>query len=315
MVGQWRETGWRAAVAFCGLLNVAALLAWVMGLGAFHVWFLLTGLPAALFLAVTAAVLARRPERDPYLRRAIVAGTMGGLLGTIGYDVFRVPFEILGGLRLMAPVDSYGVLLLDAGASSSTTGFAGWSFHFANGIGFGIAYAVVALGRRWPWALLWAFVLETATILTPFADSYGLRGKWGLIAIAYAAHVAYGSALGVVVQRAADWDLERPTPVPAWSVVAVLIVVLVAWLRPTGSVPARPATTVVGGEFQREWLRTTPDQCASLRNLDDRAYELTRGDRLDPGATGELCVAGTGVHRVRLTGDAYSGGFVIVDDA
>lgn len=59
------------------------------------------------------------------------------LLGPIGYDVFRVPFEVLGGLRLLAPIDSDGVLLLDAARRPRPRVWPGWSFHFANGIGFG----------------------------------------------------------------------------------------------------------------------------------------------------------------------------------
>jgi hypothetical protein len=302
----------RGTAALCGLLNVAALLAWVSGLGAFHLWFLAVGLPALVVLVAISIWSARHPEADPSLRRALVAGAFGGLLGTIGYDLFRIPF-IVGGLRLFAPIDSYGVLLLDAGASSQLTGFAGWSYHFTNGIGFGIFYAVVALGRRWPWAVLWGLVLETATILTPFADSYAIAGKWDLIAIAYAAHLAYGIPLGLVVQRAARWDPHQPLPIPLWVSLAALAVGLVVWLRPTPSVPQQPTTHIVDGRFVPEWVRIRPDECAAVTNTDDRPYE---SDRLDvrPGATAEVCDDDVGVHRIRIEDEPYAGGFLLVDD-
>jgi len=44
-------------------------------------------------------------------------------------------------------------------------------------------------------------VLETATLVTPFADAYHLRGQELVIFLAYAAHVPYGLALGVLSQR------------------------------------------------------------------------------------------------------------------
>ena len=307
-----RERTALSAAGVCGLLNVASLLAWVFDLGPFHVWFLAVGLPALVVLVAIAVWSSRHPDEAPRLRRALVAGAFGGLVGTIGYDLFRIPF-IVGGLRLFAPIDSYGVLLLDAGASSQLTGLAGWSYHFTNGIGFGIAYAVVALGRRWPWAVGWGLVLETATILTPFADSYAIAGKWDLIAIAYAAHLAYGIPLGLVVQRAARWDPRQPLPIPLWVSFAALAVALVAWLRPTPSVPQQAATEIVEGRFVPEWVRVRPGECAAVTNTDDRPYESERLD-VGPGATGEVCDDDVGAHRIRIGDEPYSGGFLLVDD-
>ncbi len=301
----------RGLVALAALLNVAPLLAWVYGLGPFHVWFLAVSVPALALLVGVAVRTARRPEADPHLRLALVAGTLGGLLGTLGYDLFRIPF-IVSGLRLFAPIDSYGILLLDARASSSLTGFAGWSYHFANGIGFGIAYAIVALGRRWPWAVLWGVVLETATIVSPFADSYGIRGKWDLIAIAYAAHLAYGIPLGLIVQRAVRWDPRRPTTIPVGVPLVGLAVGLVLWLRPGPSVPQQPATDVVDGRFVPEWVRIRPGESAAVTNTDEKAYA---GERLEieAGATAEVCDDEIGAHRIRVEDEPYSGGFLLVD--
>jgi hypothetical protein len=316
-----RVGGLRAAVAFLGLMSVASLLAWVYGLGPFRLWFLVTGLPAAVALVAIGVVTARR-RRPVALRLALVSGAVGGLIGTVGYDVFRVPF-VVGGLRLLAPIDSYGVLLLGTDGSSSWSGFAGWAYHFSNGIGFGIAYACVALGRDWRWGVLWGLVLETATVVTPFADAYALRGKWDLIAIAYAAHLFYGAPLGIIVQRAVRGDPQRPLVLPAWVVLTGLLTVLLVWLRP-GSVDARdrigrdvapgPSAVVVGGRLHPEWSRVRPGQCVPLLNRDSQAYRLPDGRALAAGGRALLCVRGKGAHRVRLTDAPYSGGFVLVDD-
>ncbi|MBK5306994.1 MAG: hypothetical protein JJD92_09935 [Frankiaceae bacterium] len=310
----------RLGVALLGLASVASLLAWVYGLGPFRTWFLLTGLPAAIALPSLGVVTRRRGPDG--LRLALVAGAIGGIAGTIGYDVFRVPF-VVSGLRLLAPIDSYGVLLLGADGSSSWTGFAGWAYHFSNGIGFGIAYACVALGRSWRWGVLWGLVLETATIVTPFADAYALRGKWDLIAIAYAAHLFYGAPLGIIVQRAVHSDRQRPLVLPAWVVLGGLLVVLLVWLRPGTvspddragrAVAPGPSAVVVAGRLHPEWSRVRPGQCVALLNRDKRPYPLPDGRTLPAGGRAELCLNGTGVHRVRLSDAPYSGGFVLIDD-
>ena len=309
----------RLVVAGLGVGSVACLLAWVYGLGTFRLWFLLTGLPSLLALAGLG--WATRTRGRDGLRLALVAGTVGGLVGTVGYDVFRIPF-VLGGLRLFAPIESYGILLLGADGSSSTTDFAGWAYHFCNGIGFGITYAAVALGRRWPWAVLWGVILETATILTPFADAYAIRGKWDLIAIAYAAHLAYGIPLGLTVQRAVRRERERPLVVPASWALGALVVTLVLWHQPFTSddldkagraVADGPSAVVANGRLHPQWSRVRPGQCVPVRNLDDVAYPLPGGATLGAHAKGQLCVSGRGAHRVKL-GASYSGGFVLVDD-
>ena len=281
-----------AVTALCGLLPVGALLAWSFELGTFRSWFLVVGVPPLLAL-VGIAVWGGRTER---FRTALAAGLAGGLLGTIGYDVFRIPFA-MAGLRVFAPIESYGVLILGADTSGPLTHFTGWAFHFVNGLGFGVAYAMVALGRNKWWAVAWAMVLETATIVTPFAVTYGLAGKWDLIAIAYAAHVAYGLPLGMVVASAPRTPLSLRY---AGGMVALLVVSLVIWLRPFALPETGTETRIENGRFKPEWIRVAPGGCVTVH---------------DGGSTRELCFDDEGVHRVKLTNEPYSGGFVIVDPA
>jgi hypothetical protein len=316
-----------ALLAFLGLLSVAPLLAWVLDLGSFQSWFRFTTVPAVLMLTTVGVIVVRRgsPAR---LRTALVAGCIGGLLGTVGYDLFRVPFAAAG-LRVFAPIESYGVLITGADSSSPWTSFVGWSFHFSNGIGFGIAYAMVGLGRRWQWGVVWGLVLETATIVTPFATLYGLAGKPNLIALAYAAHVAYGYPLGVVVERAgaAPTRLAWVSPrTAAWALLALLVGLLI-WHRPfqtpsdvrAGQRAAPGPSAIVGdGRFRPEWLRVPVGGCAVIRNIDPTAYTLKvpaiRRTELPPKADMAVCFDKAGVFRVRTSKRAYSGGFVIVDE-
>lgn len=315
-----------AAVALAGT-SVASLLAWVFGFGRFSVWFWRLSAPGIVVLAVVAWRVARRGD-DERLHLALVAGTIGGLLGTAGYDLFRLPFA-LAGYRLLAPIDSYGVLLLGAPSSSALTGFAGWAFHVSNGVSFGIAYAVVALGRRWWWGVLWAMVLETATVLTPFVDTYALRGKWALIAVAYAAHVFYGVPLGRWVERA-DVRVrqlrEDTTRRPAVMALAVVTGGLLAWHQPWSSdagdragerVAPGPSAVVRRGRFAPMWLHVAEGACAAFRNDDAVAYAVAGvpgGVRLPAHETTRVCFPDPGVHRIRTSTKPDAGGFVIVDE-
>lgn len=320
--GRPRQRLFAAACLALGLSSVWPLLAWVYGLGSFATWFWALAVPG--FLLITGlTVWLRRTGVHPDLHTAIVAGALGGILGTIAYDVVRIPFLVLG-LRLFAPIDSYGLLILNVSHSSPLTEFTGWAYNFANGAGFGVAYAMFGMGRRWPWAIPWALWLESMTLVTPYASSYGLAGHADLLAIAYMGHVAYGTPLGLVTQRAARWRSNEDAPLPVWSAIAAVAVVLVLWQRPwttpaavgqAESLQPQPATLVVAGDFRPEWVRVPTGGCLLLDNRDAATYRLTgvAAPPLSAHATERYCFGQSGVKRVQLNGVPYSGGFVIVD--
>jgi hypothetical protein len=312
-------------IAPLGLASVASLLAWVFGLGTFSAWFWWFSFPAMVALA-TVGGLATRHGARPQLLLALRAGIVGGLLGTVGYDLFRVPFH-LAGFRLLAPIDSYGVLILGAEGSSALSGFVGWCYHFSNGIGFGIAYAVVALGRRRWWAIAWAMVLETATVATPFAGTYAIAGKWHIIAIAYAAHVAYGWPLGRWVEDAPRrvGDLAQAVSRPVAATLGALSVGLLLWHQPWSAdgddrageaVASGPSAVVRGGRLAPTWVRLGVGECAAVRNDDDVTHRLSGAEgtpSLEPDRITDVCFTDDGVHRVRTSSKPDAGGYVIVD--
>ena len=311
------ETVLTVAVAVLALLNVAPLLAWVSDLGSFADWFRYLTLPALVGVVAIAAAAHRTPA-FARLRLVVVLGAVGGLVGTLGYDLIRVPF-VMGGKQVLAPIESYGVLLLDARGSSPLSGFAGWTYHFANGICFGIAYAAVGLGRSKWWAVGWSLVLETATVVTGFAVYYQLTGKWDVIAIAYLAHIPYGLALG--------WFTERPLEVRSkldevgrWIVPATfgaLLVGLLVWHRPAP--PDHPDGDVwlaEGDRFAPRWIRVPVGGCVTVVNPGGQSLALAGpvGDpTVEPASETPVCFDDEGVHRIKVDDEAWTGGFVIVD--
>jgi len=317
----------RLVLGVIACASVFPLLAWVYQLGSFDAWSAFVGAPLVIALTVAAIVLART-GRWPSTRAAIVAGALGGFIGTLGYDLFRVPFVVGGGLQLLAPIESYGVLLWGVESSSPFTHFTGWTYHFINGIGFGIAYAVIAAGRSWLWGVAWGMFLESAVIFSPFATSYGLitdEGvNWTPVIIAYAAHVPYGIAVGVFAQhyqRTGEWGigvLRWPVAVTFLATVAVLVV----WHQPYSSpsvyaqgqaVADGPSAVVVDGKMYPEWLRIPVGGCVTVENGDSTSVVLAPGGQVGAGEQVEICNAELGVHRIRVDDEPFSGGWLIVD--
>jgi hypothetical protein len=313
----------RGLCALCGMGSVAPLLAWGFGWGSFQAWFWGVAVPSQMALLVVG--LTAREAHWPRLHTALRAGVIGGIVGTFGYDLFRIPFEAAG-LRVFLPIDSYGILLVGERTSTPLTVFLGWAYHFSNGIGFGVTYACIALGRRWLWALLWAMLLESAFILTPLGHLYGIQGKWVLIAIAYGGHLAYGAPLGKIVETAGDHTVRLKVPVPASWAFAALVIYLAALHQPFATTPEDAAgralsstvasAVVSGGQFHPLWVRTAVGGCAVVRNEDHVTYQLSSAvanPTLLPGRTTTVCFDQPGIVRVRTASTPYSGGVALVD--
>ena len=314
-----------AVIAALGLWSVAPLLAWVYNLGPFALWFWLTAVPGFVFMAAVAVFYDRRGgHRD--LMFALSSGVIGGIIATLIYDVVRMPF-LVAGYRLFAPVNSYGILMTGSITGSPFTDTLGWFYNFLNGTGFGIAYAMIALGRKWWWAIPFALGLETMTIVPLYADVYGLRGHLDVIAIAYGAHVFYGAALGKIVEQAGRWRSLEDSPLPAWWIMVGMAAVLVAmghpWTTPSylsvaAGLSPQPAAVVRSGAFQPEWMRVGVGGCVVLDNRDGAAYHLgapAGAAVLAAHSRATYCFPKSGIQRIQLNKVPYSGGWVIVDPA
>jgi hypothetical protein len=205
---------------------------------------------------------------------------------------------------------------------------AGWLFHTTNGVGFGIAFAMVAAGRGRRTvvaAVAWALALETVAVLSPFADRYNLHGQYRVIAIAYAAHIPYGLAIGWATRDPVAFNLrlDEVTKHAATVALAATVVGLLVWQRPW-SVPksirdgervaAGPSAVIREGDLSPHWLHIAEGGCATLRNDDDVDHRIGATQLLVPaGATARLCPAGVGIRRPFVDGDNSSGGFLILD--
>ena len=221
-------------------------------------WSLL-GFPLAIGAMLGIWLWAWREEDTEFLLRVRI-GLVGGLLGTIGYDLFRIPFDI-GGANTLAPIRVYG--LWTTGSSSSTlwTDLAGFSYHLSNGVTFAWIYAIVMLRRHWAWAILWGLLLETLAVLSPFGEIFAIRkASYGLL-LAYLGHVWYGLPLGLLCQDPERLKGWRIFGARAWVAGALGNACVCMWFvlfQYAGLRPASSATVTVGSDSIRPTWRDAP---------------------------------------------------------
>ena len=127
--GPWESSGkeWLFRLVFAGLgmTSVLPLLAWVYDLGPFHIWFWATTVPGGTIMLAT-SLWGRVRHRGGEIHQIARVAVIAGLIGTVGYDVFRIPFVTVG-FRLLSPIESCGVLLVNGDTSSGISDFAGWT--------------------------------------------------------------------------------------------------------------------------------------------------------------------------------------------
>jgi len=302
--------------------SIAALLAELLGIATMRSVLLGFTLPTTILLVVLATAKVSGLEG---LRDRIRVGAVGGVLGVVGYDLIRIPFALLG-MRVFAPIYSYGMVGAGAEQSTGLTNVLGWSYHLSNGITFGIAFAVI-FARRSRWiAVVYGVALEAVAFLSPFTDQYGLTGKWWPITVAFLAHVAYGWPLGVVVERfdTVRSALGRTRFSVSLAVLAPFFLVVLMFRPWTVSDELQraydladangvPTAVVDGDEWRPEWLRIPAGGCIDVVNDTGTTFTSPLGD-VTAGATTRFCIDEPGVQRVKLDNAPYSGGFVYVED-
>lgn len=229
---QWTGPG-RFVVFALSATSIWCLLAEMYNLLDMRTFFYAILLPATVLL-YSIAVLDRA-RGDGRLWRAVVIGTIGGLVGAIAYDLFRLPFvysEVWGLQRFGIPqmplfkvFPRFGALILGEPVEQPTYSLAaqllGWAYHFSNGATFGVMFATVysgareaigaTAGRSWsavPWAALMAVGIELCLLASPYAGFFGIRLTPQFVIVTMVAHIIFGLGLGAYFAwHASRWRL------------------------------------------------------------------------------------------------------------
>lgn len=184
----------------------------------FTFWLLI---PALVALGVIAVFDRWRGDRQ--LWRAVWAGSVAGLGAAVAYDVFRVPFVYardwgidswLPHLSLFKVFPRFGAMILgepiEQTSYSAAAQLIGWTYHFSNGLTFGVMYLALigdARRRHWLWAVVMALTLEAGMLLSAYPAVFHIPLSPTFISVTVAAHLVFGVALGLTVR----WMAQRRT--------------------------------------------------------------------------------------------------------
>ena len=291
--------------------SIWTLLGFLYGIAPMHVLNAVLLVPTMTAVSVAWLVAYRRGWTELHL--ALLVGFWGGVWGTLGYDLIRIPLHYLG-LNPFAPIRSYGMFATGMAHSSLLSDWAGAAYHFSNGISFGWMYALLMLRRHWAWGVLWGLVLETLAFATVYGSAYGIRYDVVFLSIAYFAHIYYGLPLGWAVQnpeRVRDWVGRASTwMATAAGVLVVASVLALAWERPWQ-----------GPDLDEGRVQLGPDAIyngpISVVNGSDHpvVFEVpghVEATELQPGAKAMLGLQ-PGLHQIRCPDEPWRSAFLSVE--
>lgn len=314
------------AMFLLSFASIALLLGHLYDLGSMSGLARTAGAASAIAMV---ALLVGPFHRDEEFWTCVRAGLVGGLLGTLGYDLVRIPLHYWG-FNPFPPIRGYGVWITGSTASTPWTDLAGFLYHLSNGVTFGWMYAFVALRRNRWWAVGWGLVLETLAVVTAFGVVFGLRTAYGTVAIAYFAHLAYGWPLGWICERPERLRRFLPVHRRAWGAATVWIALVVAlWFvtawQPLSCAPA-PGEILIGPEAMCPgWTDASRFTNLRLVNRDSQAIQLrhrrpgrfqTDGEAIDvpPGASVSLPLLEPGIHQLLAPGTDWRSVLVSVHE-
>jgi hypothetical protein len=201
---------WRTILFVLAASSIWCLLAEMYHLCSMQFFTLWILIPATVLLYGVA--IWDRTRGDGTLWRGVMIGSLAGLLAAVAYDVFRLPFVFshswgLAGIVPQMPLykvfPRFGAMILGQPVEqqhySLVTQLVGWTYHFSNGVTFGVMY-VAMIGdprrRSWWWGVAMATAIETALLLSPYGQFFGIPVTALFIVVTLTAHLIFGAVMG-----------------------------------------------------------------------------------------------------------------------
>ncbi len=140
---------------------------------------------------------SKKTGQQGYLKQYLLAGFISGLIATALYDGSRFLLIMLTGIKFW-PFDIFTVFgqsVLQTDDRSIGVVITGVFYHFANGTGFAVAYALL-FGKKGIWAgLLFAFALEFLMV-SVYPGWLQMKALDEFLQVSVFGHIVYGISLG-----------------------------------------------------------------------------------------------------------------------
>jgi hypothetical protein len=162
-------------------------------------------IPAATLLVLAWALL--RKSSTAGLAALIRDGAIAGALATVALEAVRYSGFRMGFMPGNLP-ELMGALLFDRFALGPTAAstLAGFAYHFWNGACFGIIFTLGRFNLPVWWAIPYGAALGVGFLVSPVVQGlgvgiFGVNFGWHFAATVLAAHLAFGTAIAVLLRR------------------------------------------------------------------------------------------------------------------
>jgi hypothetical protein len=175
--------------------------------------------PAAVLLVLAWALL--RKSSAAGLAVLVRDGAVAGALATVAIEAVRYSGFWMGFMPGNLP-ELMGVLLLDRFALGPTAAstLVGFAYHFWNGACFGIIFALGRFNLPVWWAVPYGAALGVGFLISPVVQGlgvgiFGVNFGWHFAATVLTAHLAFGTAMAVMLRRNQGCKAESAVIRPA----------------------------------------------------------------------------------------------------
>ena len=162
--------------------------------------------PSCVLLVSLVFASRGQGRRVRILADRVLYGALWGLLATFVYDLIRPVIVEVANFHVnpYKAMPIFGHLITGRPATDAWAKTVGWAYHFWNGIGFGIMFALVRPRGRWVAGLIWGLGLQLFMMAVYPEFLQARLDDPGFMITGIIGHAFWGVVLG--------WGLSRKGP-------------------------------------------------------------------------------------------------------